>query len=155
MKALRRIALLARIISFLAINLCYGQNTAEQTWTKGVEYAADGKFKEAKGEFEKALKADPYYDPAKEALEVIENVVDQKIKSKTAIHLFKGKSYREKEQWDEAIAEYNIALEIDPKFAMAYNDRGIAYDNKGQHDQAIADFSKAIEINPRYAEAYS
>jgi len=154
MKALRKIGLLALIISFLTINLCYGQNSAEQTWTKGVEYAAQGKFKEAKGEFEKALEVDPYYDPAKRALKVIEDVIDQKIKSKTAIHLFKGQSYREKAQWDEAIAEYNIALEINPKFAMAYNNRGIAYRWKGQYDQAISDHNKAIEINPRYIGAY-
>ena len=154
MNLLSRISISVLIAFFVAVGLSYGQHTAEQISAKGVEYAADGKFQEAKQEFEKALKVDPLYEPAKEALEVIEDVVDQKIKSKTAIHLFKGQSYREKEQWDEAIAEYNIALEIDPKFTMAYNDRGIAYRWKGQHDQAISDHNKALDLNPRYVRAY-
>jgi len=154
MKPLRRIALLAIILSFLTINLCYGQNNAKQIWAKGVEYAAQGKFKEAKGEFEKALKVDPLYGSAKRALKVIEDVVDQKIKSKTALHLFKGISYSNKEQWDAAVAEVNKALEINPRYAYAYNIRGLAYNRNGQHDKAIADYTKVIEINPIDALAY-
>ncbi len=150
-----RIVISVVLVLFLTVGFCFGQNTAEGSFVKGVEYAAEGKFEEAKKAFENALKAGPYYyHRAKEALEVIEDVFDRKIKSKTAIHYFKGKSYREKKQWDEAIAEYNIAIEINPKFAMAYNDRGITYRWKGQHDKAIADFSKAIEIDPKFAVAY-
>ena len=145
---------MAIILSFLTINLCYGQNNAKQIWAKGVEYAAQGKFKEAKGEFEKALKVDPLYGSAKRALKVIEDVVDQKIKSKTALHLFKGISYSNKEQWDAAVAEVNKALEINPRYAYAYNIRGLAYNRNGQHDKAIADFTKAIEINPSNALPY-
>jgi len=154
MEALRRIGLLALIISFLTINLCYGQNTAKQNWIKGVEYAAQGKFKEAKGEFEKALKVDPVYGSAKRALKVIEDVIGRKIKSKTAIRLFKGISYYNKEQWDESVAELTKAIEINPRYAYAYIGRGLAYGRKGQHDKAISDYTKAIEINPRYADAY-
>ena len=154
MRALRRIGLLALIISFLTINLCYAQSFAEQNWTKGVVYAAQGKFKEAKGEFEKALKIDPFYGPAKRALEVIEDAIGQKIKSKTAIHLFKGISYGNKEHWDESAAELNKAIELNPGYAYAYHCRGLAYQNKGRHDQAISDYTKAIELNPRDAKAY-
>jgi tetratricopeptide (TPR) repeat protein len=45
-------------------------------------------------------------------------------------------------------------LEINPRNAVAYYNRGNAYRSKGQYDQAIADYNKALEINPRYAEAY-
>ena len=154
MRALRRIGLLALIISFLTINLSYAQSFAEQNWTKGVVYAAQGKFKEAKGEFEKALKIDPFYGPAKRALEVIEDAIGQKIKSKTAIHLFKGISYGKKEHWDESAAELNKAIELNPGYAYAYHCRGLAYQNKGRHDQAISDYTKAIELNPRDTGAY-
>ena len=37
-----------------------------------------------------------------------------------------------KAQYDRPIADFNKAIEIDPKYARAYNNRGIAYDNKGQ-----------------------
>jgi len=51
-------------------------------------------------------------------------------------------------KYEEAIAEYNKAIEIDPSYAQAYNNRGDAYDNKGQYDLAIADYNKAIELDP-------
>jgi tetratricopeptide (TPR) repeat protein len=56
---------------------------------------------------------------------------------------------------DRAIASFDKALEINPRYADAYYNRGFAYAiGKGQYDRAISDFNKAIEINPRCAEAY-
>jgi len=56
---------------------------------------------------------------------------------------------------DKAIADESKAIEIDPKNATAYYNRGVAYDTLGQWDKAIADYSRAIEIDPKYAKAYS
>ncbi len=65
-------------------------------------------------------------------------------------------NYAAKGQYDRAIALFSKALEINPRYAEAYNNRGIAYaKGKGQYDKAISDYDKAIEINPRYAEAYN
>ena len=61
----------------------------------------------------------------------------------------------EEGQYDRAIAYFNKAIEINPKYADAYNNRGNAYAKKGQYDKAIADYNKAIEINPRFAAAYN
>ena len=47
-----------------------------------------------------------------------------------------------------------MAIELDPEYAMAYNNRGRAYLNMGQFDQAIADCNKAIELDPNLAIAY-
>jgi tetratricopeptide (TPR) repeat protein len=155
MKFLLRIGVLALMVLFLTVGLGFGQNTADQIWTKGVEHAAQGNFNEAKVEFEKALKIDPYYGPAKRALKVVGDAINQKIKSKAAIHLFKGIAYDINSQWDEAIVEYNMAIEINPGYAQSYFTRGGHYVQKGQYDKAISDFNKAIEINPKYATAYS
>jgi tetratricopeptide (TPR) repeat protein len=46
-------------------------------------------------------------------------------------------------------------LEINPRIAEDYYNRGDAYRSKGQYDQAIADYNNALEMNPRYAEAYN
>ncbi len=62
-------------------------------------------------------------------------------KAKAVVHFAKGCSYQEKGQWDKAIAEYNEAIELDPKFAMAYVNRGAAYASIGQLDKAIADYN--------------
>ena len=54
-----------------------------------------------------------------------------------------------------AIAEFSKAIELNPKYAEAYNGRGTVYNQLGKYDQAIDDFDKAMEINPKYAEAYN
>ena len=53
-----------------------------------------------------------------------------------------------KKQYDQAISDYTRALEINPRLAEVYHNRGFAYQQNGQNDQAIADYSKALEINP-------
>jgi Flp pilus assembly protein TadD len=55
----------------------------------------------------------------------------------------------------KAISDYTKALEINPRDAEAYYNRGIAYGEKGQYDEAISDYNKALEINPISAEAYN
>jgi tetratricopeptide (TPR) repeat protein len=56
--------------------------------------------------------------------------------------------------YDKAITDYSRAIELNPRDAKAYYNRGNAYDNKGQYDKAITDYSRAIELNPRDAVAY-
>jgi tetratricopeptide (TPR) repeat protein len=55
--------------------------------------------------------------------------------------------------YDQAIAEYTVALRIDPNDASAYNNRGFAYACKGDFDKAIADYTAALRINPNDVEA--
>jgi len=47
---------------------------------------------------------------------------------------------------EEAIADYTKAIELDPEYVWAYNNRGFAKKNLGQYQEAIADFTKAIKI---------
>ena len=70
------------------------------------------------------------------------------------VYLKQGNEYFEKGQYDEAILNFNHALEISPEYAEAYVMRGKAYDKKGGYDHAIKDFNRALEINPEYAEVY-
>jgi lipoprotein NlpI len=53
-----------------------------------------------------------------------------------------------------ALADYDHAIELDPKFVAAYNDRAGAKENKGDLTGALADCGRAIEIDPNYALAY-
>jgi len=55
---------------------------------------------------------------------------------------------------EEAIAEYNEAIRLEPYLAPAYINRGIVYARLGQHQRAIQDFDEAIRLDPQYAEAY-
>ena len=102
------------------------------------------------------MKTDEFYKSAQESLVIIDDAINQKIKKETAIHLLKGITYENEEKLDEAIAEYNKALETNPTYPEAYNTRGTAYGRgKGLYDLAIADFNKVLELDPRYAGAYN
>ena len=56
--------------------------------------------------------------------------------------------------YDEAIANYSKAIDLEPKSALAYALRGDAHVFRGNLDQAIVDSTKAIEIDPRFSPAY-
>lgn len=87
----------------------------------------------------------------------------------TAQNFFdEGEKELDKKDWNGAIADFTHVIQLDPRDAGAYVNRGKAermlmrYDNrgdieikKGDWNEAIADFSKNIELNPTNAIAYN
>jgi tetratricopeptide (TPR) repeat protein len=59
-----------------------------------------------------------------------------------------GDQYSKIGKFDNAIAEFRKAIEINQEYVSAYYSRGNAYFAKKVFDQAIADYSKAIELSP-------
>ena len=57
-------------------------------------------------------------------------------------------------EYDQAIAAFTKAIELDPDHSIAYYNRGLAYRIKEDYKRAIADYTKAIEIDPHNADAY-
>jgi tetratricopeptide (TPR) repeat protein len=58
-----------------------------------------------------------------------------------------------KGQDDRAIADYDIALKLDPTMADIFNTRGELWRKKGDRPRALADFGAAIRLNPQHAVA--
>jgi tetratricopeptide (TPR) repeat protein len=56
---------------------------------------------------------------------------------------------------DGAIADYTRAIELNPKYVEAYNNRGAEKLKKGDFDGAITDCNRAIELDPEHANAYA
>ncbi len=54
-------------------------------------------------------------------------------------------------EFDIAIKHYGKAIELNPQFAGAYNNRGNAKADLRQFIEALADFDKAITLNPQFA----
>lgn len=50
--------------------------------------------------------------------------------------------------WREAIYRWEKAVELDPKYAEAYNDLAVAYEHEGQLQKAREAYEKALEIEP-------
>ena len=55
---------------------------------------------------------------------------------------------------DDAIAEWNKVIELNPSFVDARNSIGLALLKKGRADEAIAVYRKAIELTPAIAKTY-
>ena len=75
--------------------------------------------------------------------------------SEAAQHNERGIALTEEGNYEQAISEFDKAIELDPDYAEAYSNRGIAYGSQGDFDSAMTDFNKAIELDPESAEAYS
>jgi len=54
--------------------------------------------------------------------------------------------------WREAIYRWEKAVELDPKYAQAYNDLAIAYEHEGMLDKARKAYDKALELEPNNAQ---
>lgn len=60
-----------------------------------------------------------------------------------------------KNDFYSAIEKFTSAIEINPKFARAYHDRGIARYKLGDKQLAVGDLTAAIELNPYHPKYYS
>ncbi len=67
----------------------------------------------------------------------------------------RGVFFMNEKRNEEAIKDFNKAIELKPGSASAYNNRGIVYANEKRFNEAIADFNKAVELNPKNAIAYN
>jgi protein O-mannosyl-transferase len=70
-------------------------------------------------------------------------------------HYSLGVALFQKGRLDEAVTQYQKALEINPNYVQAHYNLGVALFQKGRLDEAIAQYQKALEIYPNYAQAYS
>ena len=65
-----------------------------------------------------------------------------------------GRLYGMREQYDEALREFQKALQLNPEFTEAYYSAGITYFNKGDLKSALSYFKKTVDQDPRYPWGY-
>jgi tetratricopeptide (TPR) repeat protein len=54
-------------------------------------------------------------------------------------------------QYQEALADLNEAIELDPKMALAYYQRGVVYGSIGEYEKATENLNQAIALDPSLA----
>ncbi|KAK6619004.1 hypothetical protein RUM44_003386 [Polyplax serrata] len=57
-----------------------------------------------------------------------------------------------KVNFDDAIAEYTKAIELDPDLSVAYYNRGTVLYRLGQYNLAVVDLEKAVKLDPKNIE---
>jgi len=68
-------------------------------------------------------------------------------------HLDRAKQLERAEQYTEALAAYDKAIEIDPTAPLPHCARGALFVRLQRFDEAIAAFDRALEVRPNCAEA--
>lgn len=66
----------------------------------------------------------------------------------SAICYDRGNSFLQSGEYDQAIAEFNKAININDSYVNAYAGRGYAYRQLNKFDDALNDYDKAISLNP-------
>jgi len=66
----------------------------------------------------------------------------------------RGMAQERRENFEQAKADYNKAIEINPEYANAYNNRGNIKSIEADYKGAIKDYNRAIELNSQFVEAY-
>lgn len=69
-------------------------------------------------------------------------------------HMDRGMEYAEQGAYEEAIAEFERAIELEADNPDAHRNLGTAYGELLQWEEAAAAYEKAIELNPNFGEAY-
>jgi len=56
---------------------------------------------------------------------------------------------------DQAVSHYRQALQINPNFALAYNNLGLVFWSQGKLGEAISQYRRALQLDPNYAKAHN
>src|SRR5262249_37550839 len=67
----------------------------------------------------------------------------------------RGHAYRDRGDYDRAIADYSRAIDLEPKDERAIVARGKIYKTKGDNVRALNDFEAVLRINPDHTDARS
>jgi tetratricopeptide (TPR) repeat protein len=68
--------------------------------------------------------------------------------------IIRGNYFARLNKYEWAHSDFSVAIQLEPKLAMCYFNRGKLYFNNKFMMQALSDFNKALEYNPKYAAAY-
>jgi Tfp pilus assembly protein PilF len=108
--------------------LLFGRGSSTSSLTAGIDALQNGQTERARGEFAKAVNADP--------------------KSPTP-HVFLARVARQQSDLATARAELDTALRLDPKNAIALREMGLILFASRQYDLARRFFVRAVQANPQ------
>ena len=80
---------------------------------------------------------------------------DKELEEDAETFFNRGNVLLELKKYDEALANYDRAIELKPDYAEAYSKRGNALIDLKRLNEALASYDRAIVLKPDYANAYS
>ncbi len=86
--------------------------------------------------------------------DAIQKNQDEKFLFAERSYNYRGNAYSALGRLQEALADYQKAIELNPNHYEGYHNRGNVYSDLGRLQEALADYQKAIELNPKSHEAH-
>jgi tetratricopeptide (TPR) repeat protein len=71
----------------------------------------------------------------------------------SGVYYIRGLLCLSRNEYDEAIGDFDMAISCEPDYVHAYNKRGGAHQDNGNYDQAIEDFKAVLRHKPNDASA--
>ena len=68
-------------------------------------------------------------------------------------HIYLGRSLDGLRKYDESVRHFDKAIEIDPRFHLAWYNKGCSLMDQNAYEKALKHFDKALELSPRFQEA--
>jgi tetratricopeptide (TPR) repeat protein len=68
--------------------------------------------------------------------------------------LRRGQGHMQRQEWDQAIADFSAAIRLDPDRADVWRSRAGANLAAGRHDEALADSITSLRLDPKLEEDY-
>jgi Tetratricopeptide repeat len=129
------IGILVVVVLIVGGYLLFGRGSSTSGLTAGIDALQNGQYERARGEFAKAVKADP---------------------GSATPHVFLARVARQEGDLATARAQLDTALRLDPKNAVALREMGLILFASRQYDLARRFFVRAVQANPqdRAAQGY-
>jgi tetratricopeptide (TPR) repeat protein len=100
--------------------------------SRGLRHEKEGRFADARADYERALGIDPHYA--------------------NALNNRGNMRFREGDL-NGAIADYTEAIHLHSRSCQAYCNRGMAWQRLGNRDRARQDYRRALALNPAHGDA--
>ena len=72
-----------------------------------------------------------------------------------AIYVYRGTAFGKRGDYKKALADFSMAIKLDPKLTMAWGDRGAFYNRYSRFELAIKDFEQATRLDPSFDEGFA
>ena len=123
---------------------------------RGLVYDEMGELEKAIADYQKATLLDPTFQDAWHNMHSVEEDIEEGFYESLAIeHLDQALEYIYDNNLEKALEEANLAKELLPEIAIAYNYLGLILEELGELASARKVYLKATQLNPQFYPAWT